>query len=106
MDEQTTVYLATLSPGKIDRYRELHDQIPEQIERHLREDGIVSLEIYLTDDKAIMVVRRNPSHAEPHRNFDEKLEQWWQQETGQCFESFWQASPLIYSLDSEGERNE
>lgn len=99
MDEQTKVYCARLLKDRIDRYRELHDQIPEQIERHLREDGIVSLDIYLDGDAVMMIVRRNPNQSAAHKNFDEKLEQWWQRETGQCFETFWQPSTPIYSLN-------
>jgi L-rhamnose mutarotase len=99
---RTTVYLAKLQPGKEDRYKELHDRIPAQIETHLREDGIEALAIYGWGLDLVMVVRKNEGMASSERSFDEAMERWWQRETGECFASFWQPTNPLYRLGDEG----
>jgi L-rhamnose mutarotase len=94
----TTVFFARLNPDKAERYRELHDRIPAQIETHLREDGIESLAIYGSGLSLCMIVRKHEGMEASERSFDEALERWWQRETGECFASFWEPAELIYRL--------
>jgi L-rhamnose mutarotase len=106
MKSITEVYFATLLPDKVALYQELHDRIPEQIETNLREDGIESLEIYRSGLELCMIVRKISGKPAALRNVDPELELWWQSETGNCFETFWQLSSPIYHLESKGGNTE
>ncbi|TVY04272.1 L-rhamnose mutarotase [Cohnella terricola] len=101
-ETRTFVYIAKLLPGKEALYRELHDRIPAQIELHLLEDGIVSLQIHRVGQELCMVIHRNPGKSVVDRNYDEELERWWQNETGQCFAAAWQPAELVYALSDQG----
>jgi L-rhamnose mutarotase len=101
-EARTSVFFAKLLPDKADRYRELHDRIPAQIETHLREDGIEALAIYAWGLDLCMIVRKHEGMDASERSFDEAMERWWQRETGECFASFWQPANLLYRLGNEG----
>ncbi|MFC5406345.1 L-rhamnose mutarotase [Cohnella soli] len=50
------VKVAQLHPERVERYEQLHRDIPEVKERHMRETGIVSLRIFREGLTLFMIV--------------------------------------------------
>lgn len=98
---QTEIKVAHLQPDQVDRYEQLHRDIPAGNEKHMREAGIVSLRIFREGLTLFMIVESDPSLAIPDRVIDIQLEEEWHRLTGECFSSIWQDAKEIYRFQRE-----
>ncbi|MCC3375926.1 L-rhamnose mutarotase [Cohnella sp. REN36] len=97
-NKMTQVKVAFLHPDQVERYEQLHRDIPAGNEKHMREAGIVSLRIYREGLTLFMIVESDPSLALSDRLVDERLEEEWHRLTGECFSKIWQDASEIYRL--------
>ncbi|MBP1993188.1 L-rhamnose mutarotase [Paenibacillus eucommiae] len=93
--------VAVLHPDKIEEYERLHNEIPEQIERHMKEAGCKKLHIFRQGTHLWMYVELDESEAVAGRIVDEEMEREWHALTGDCFVNMWQEVPMVYSFISE-----
>ena len=93
------VKVAQLHPEQVERYEQLHRDIPAANEKHMREAGIVSLRIFREGLTLFMIVESDPSQAIPDRVVDQQLEEAWHRQTGECFSQIWQDAVEVYRLD-------
>ncbi|MCD9023512.1 L-rhamnose mutarotase [Cohnella silvisoli] len=94
----TEIKVAHLHPDQVERYEQLHRDIPAMNEKHMREAGIVSLRIFREGLTLFMIVESDPSQALPERVIDHHLEEEWHRLTGVCFSEIWQDACEIYRL--------
>ncbi|WP_152392008.1 L-rhamnose mutarotase [Paenibacillus guangzhouensis] len=94
----TEIKVAHLHPDQVQRYEQLHRDIPAGNERHMREAGIVSLRIFREGLTLFMIVESDPSLALPDRVIDHALEEEWHLLTGKCFSKVWRDASEIYQL--------
>ena len=100
----TEIKVAHLHPDQVERYEQLHRDIPAGNEQHMREAGIVSLRIFREGLTLFMIVESDSSLALPDRVIDHQLEEEWHRLTGECFSKTWQDTSEIYQLPKEGSR--
>ncbi|MFC5404066.1 L-rhamnose mutarotase [Cohnella soli] len=93
------VKVARLHPDQVERYEQLHRDIPADNEKHMREAGIASLRIFREGLTLFMIVESDPSLVVPDRVVDLQLEEEWHRLTGECFASFWQDAVGVYRLE-------
>lgn len=96
---KTEIKVAHLLPEQVERYEQLHRDIPAANEKHMREAGIVSLRIFREGLILFMIVESDSSIALPDRVIDHQLEEEWHRLTGECFSKVWQDAYEVYSLD-------
>ncbi|MGZ9583203.1 L-rhamnose mutarotase [Paenibacillus marinisediminis] len=94
----TEVRVAQLHPDQVERYEQLHREIPAGNEKHMREAGIVSLRIFREGLVLFMIVESDSSLALPDRIVDQRLEEEWHRLTGECFSKTWQVASEVYRL--------
>jgi len=97
----TEIKVAHLHPDQVERYEQLHRDIPAGNEQHMREAGIISLRIFREGLTLFMVVESDPSLALPDRVIDHELEEEWHRLTGECFSYIWWDASEIYKLHRE-----
>lgn len=98
------IKVAHLHPDQVERYEQLHRDIPAGNEQHMQEAGIVSLRIFREGLTLFMIVESDSSLALPDRVIDHQLEEEWHRLTGECFSKTWQDASEIYQLPKEGSR--
>ena len=94
----TEIKVAHLHPHQVQRYEQLHRNIPAGNEKHMRESGIVSLRIFREGLTLFMIVESDPSLALPGWVIDRQLEEAWHRLTGECFSKTWRDASEIYKF--------
>ncbi len=100
-NRMTTIKVAHLHADQVERYEQLHRDIPAGNEKHMREAGIVSLRIFREGLILFMIVETDLSLEIPTRIVDQQLEEEWRRLTSACFSSFWQDANEIYRFQRE-----
>lgn len=97
----TEIKVAHLHPDQVERYEQLHRDIPAGIEKHIREAGTVSLRIFREGLTLYMIIESDPSLLIPDRVIDNMLEEEWHRLTGECFSKTWQDASEVYRFHNE-----
>lgn len=96
---RTVVYkIAKLHPDQVERYQQLHDEIPMENERHMQESGIISLRIFGSGLTLFMIVETDSALETPDRFIDLAAEQRWHDLTGICFSEKWEDMKEVYTF--------
>lgn len=96
--KRTEIKIAKLHLDQIEEYEQLHRNIPEAIEKHLREMGVTSLRIYREGANLVMIVDKDSETEKKDRMIHEAIVSEWNRLTGNCFVEFWKDVNEIYSL--------
>lgn len=92
----TQIKIATLHPDMIARYEQLHNEIPEQNLRHMREGGYCALRIFRHGTTLVMLAEFDEALMVSDRVVDEAAEVDWYQKTSECFATPWTDAPEIF----------
>ncbi|MBP1965334.1 L-rhamnose mutarotase [Paenibacillus aceris] len=98
MSRTISVKKARLKEHMLQQYIKLHDEIADTIVTNLRTQGIVDLKIYRHGLDIWMIFTIDEQIRQQSGSFDESAEAIWQQETGECFDCFWEDAELVYTL--------
>lgn len=90
------IKVAKLHPDKIERYEQLHRDIPAGNVKHMQEGGMISLRIFREGLTLFMIVEKDPTLELPDRVIDQALGEEWHRVTGECFAEFWRDATEIY----------
>src|SRR4051794_20390148 len=97
--------VATLHPDKIEEYERLHNEIPEQNKKHIRESGYKRLQIFRQGTQLMMYLEWDTSAVILNRQIDEEAEEQWMRLTESCFAKMWEEVPIIFNFFVADEGN-
>ena len=93
--------VAELHPEQIERYEQLHREIPRANLEGIYRAGVGKMQIFRHGNLLVMYTEENEASVQPPTPETEAAGQRWRTLTEPLFSQPWADVPLIFALDSE-----